>query len=144
MQIESKGPRKWVRSLRTGFTLAAGAWLVVVATLLAIASTSDFHLSIWTVLYLVLTILASPICFMAYWIDRRRAAKDLPRVSWQMLQLPAMLGGWPGAVLGRSVCRREGDSFLFRVMLWLIIALHLAAMGYMFYRRFLQPDSGSQ
>jgi uncharacterized membrane protein YsdA (DUF1294 family) len=131
--MSENGSRKWPETLSAVMTLAAGVWLVVAGTILAIAATSDFDPEWPTVTYLVLTVLASPVCFIAYGIDRRRTAKDQPRLTWRALHLPALLGGWPGALLGRSVFRRQGETMAFRLFLWVIVALHVAIMLYTLY-----------
>jgi uncharacterized membrane protein YsdA (DUF1294 family) len=42
-----------------------------------------------------------------------------------MLHLLALLGGWPGAVLGQQLFRHKTKKVVFRLVLWLILALHL-------------------
>ncbi len=76
----------------------------------------------------------SLITFIAYAWDKRRAQKGGRRIPESTLHSFALLGGWPGAFLGRRVLRHKTRKFLFRAVFWLIGAVHVCAWaGFIFY-----------
>jgi uncharacterized membrane protein YsdA (DUF1294 family) len=70
--------------------------------------------------------LASAATFLAFAIDKHRAARNGVRISERALQLFALLGGWPGAHLARMTLRHKNRKTGFGFMLWTITMLHLA------------------
>ena len=78
----------------------------------------------WT--YLILISLASVATFFAYGVDKRQASKGGNRISEKSLHILALIGGWPGALLGQRVFRHKTVKMSFRIILWLIIGLHIA------------------
>lgn len=76
--------------------------------------------------YLFLLLVMSPISFVLYGVDKRRAARQRQRVSEGTLQLMAFAGGWPGAWLGQRVFHHKTEQFTFRMIFRLIVLLHLA------------------
>ena len=74
--------------------------------------------------YLAAVLAMSVIAFAAFGIDKRRARLDKNRISEKRLHLFALLGGWPGALLGQSWFRHKTVKLSFRVVLWLIVAMH--------------------
>lgn len=75
--------------------------------------------------YLFLVVLVSPICFVLYGIDKRRAARRQARISERTLHVAALVGGWPGAWLGQRVFHHKTDKLLFRIVFWSIVGLHV-------------------
>ena len=45
--------------------------------------------------YLFLVLVMSPVCFVLYAIDKRRATRQRLRISERTLHLAAFAGGWP-------------------------------------------------
>ena len=75
--------------------------------------------------YLIVVGMMSLACFIAYGLDKRQAGNGGPRVSERTLQLMAFLGGWPGALLGQRQFRHKTHKVAFRIVLWMVIALHV-------------------
>ena len=71
----------------------------------------------------------SIVCFAAYGLDKRRAAKGSRRVPERTLQLLAFVGGWPGALLGQKVFRHKTAKLSFLIVFWLAVVLHIAIVG---------------
>jgi uncharacterized membrane protein YsdA (DUF1294 family) len=46
------------------------------------------------------------------------------------LHLMELLGGWPGALAGQRVFRHKSRKRSYRITLWLIVVLHVLAVGY--------------
>lgn len=78
--------------------------------------------------YLAVMAPASLACFIAFGLDKRRAQAGDRRIPERTLHGLALVGGWPGAVAGQRVFRHKTQKLSFRLTLWGIIALHLAAL----------------
>ena len=105
-------------------------WLLVVAGLLILARVSShFSLSILATGYLWSTLLASGLCFVMYFLDKRAAQRKRWRISEKTLHTFEALGGWPGALLGQQWFRHKTQKFGFKAILWMIIAIHIIAVG---------------
>jgi uncharacterized membrane protein YsdA (DUF1294 family) len=79
--------------------------------------------------YLAVVLVMSFVAFVFYGLDKRRARTDGRRVPETTLQLLALVGGWPGALLGQRVFRHKTQKLGFRIVFWLCVVLHLAAVG---------------
>jgi uncharacterized membrane protein YsdA (DUF1294 family) len=69
----------------------------------------------------------SVVTFLCYWADKRRARAGAWRISEAMLHGCEVLGGWPGALLARHVLRHKSQKPQYRIVLWMIIGVHIAA-----------------
>ncbi|WP_298396847.1 DUF1294 domain-containing protein [Sphingobium sp.] len=67
-------------------------------------------------------LLANLIAFILFGLDKRRARMGLRRLSERSLLLWALVGGTPGAFLGRHVFRHKTRKQPFSTLLWLIAA----------------------
>ena len=79
--------------------------------------------------YLSLVAVTSCACFIAYGLDKRRAAKGGLRVSERTLHVLAFLGGWPGAWLGQRQFRHKTTKLPFRIVFWVVVVSHVAVVG---------------
>jgi uncharacterized membrane protein YsdA (DUF1294 family) len=79
--------------------------------------------------YLTVMGVMSLVCFIAYGIDKRQAGNGGRRISERTLQLLAFLGGWPGALLGQRQFHHKTQKAAFRIVLWMIIALHVGVVA---------------
>ena len=118
---------------RPVFFWFAAAWLFLLCGLVTIALLTGRSLNLFVNAYLWVSIIASLAAFAAYGIDKRRAVKDKQRIPEKTLHLMALVGGWPGAVLGQQIFRHKTQKIGFRVILWTIITLHIVAVGYAIY-----------
>lgn len=73
-----------------------------------------------------LTVAFSLIAFVMLGVDKRRAARGKWRIREKTLHLIALLGGWPGSLLGRRVFRHKTRALKFRIIAGCIVALHVA------------------
>jgi uncharacterized membrane protein YsdA (DUF1294 family) len=82
-------------------------------------------------------LLFSAIAFVAYGVDKRQAGlRHLQRVPEKYLHVLALLGGWPGALLGQRVFRHKRRKTRFLVVFRLCVAMHVGATVWLMARRF--------
>lgn len=112
-------------------------WLVAIVLLLGLDWFSQSFDPGWlTRTYFAATVIMSVVAFVYFGIDKRRANLDKHRISERQLHLMAFFGGWPGAVMGQQMFRHKTIKMSFRMVLWAIIACHVAASGWFIYRGF--------
>lgn len=82
----------------------------------------------------------SAITFLMYAWDKRQAKRSsytkVNRTPERTLQLLALLGGWPGALLAQQLLRHKSQKRSFIVLLWLCILLNVSVyylIGVYFY-----------
>lgn len=109
----------WHLPARLGYG-ALCAWL---AALLAVNRAWGVPPLLWLV-YAAL----GAFTFMAYWRDKSAARHGRWRTPESTLQLLALLGGWPGAVLAQQWLRHKSSKASFQATFWLMAALHVAAV----------------
>ncbi len=81
----------------------------------------------WWLLFLAGSMLAMSMAALGlYAWDKRRAARGGWRVPERRLHTAALLGGWPGALLGQRWLRHKTVKRRFRVVFWLTVLLHTA------------------
>lgn len=113
----------------------AFVWLATATLVLYIAFTRDgVKLSALFAIYLLSTVACSLVAVVVYGIDKYRAARERPRISERTLHIIGALGGWPGAHFARRTFRHKSVKSSFRVIFWIIVAVHLTiiALGMMF------------
>jgi uncharacterized membrane protein YsdA (DUF1294 family)/cold shock CspA family protein len=66
----------------------------------------------------------SLLSFAQYWQDKHSAQKGRWRTPENTLQLTALLGGWPGALVAQQVFRHKTRKLEFQLPFWLIILVH--------------------
>ena len=69
----------------------------------------------------------SAIALVMYWRDKRAAQRRGWRTPERMLHVVALLGGWPGALLGQRVFRHKTRKRWFRAVTVAIVLLHMGA-----------------
>src|SRR5579885_3089924 len=79
--------------------------------------------------YLGLVAVTSLASFAAYGLDKRRAVVGGRRVPERTLHLLALLGGWPGAILGQRHFRHKTRKLPFLFAFWAVVVLHAAVVG---------------
>jgi uncharacterized membrane protein YsdA (DUF1294 family) len=82
-----------------------------------------------TAVYLGIVLVMSLACFVAYGWDKRSAANGSRRVPEQTLHILALLGGWPGGLLGQRHFRHKTKKLSFLIVFWCIVVLHVAIVG---------------
>lgn len=85
----------------------------------------------WQII-LAYLLLISVATYVGYWLDKRRAQKDLWRISEKSLHLLALFGGWPAAYLAQQIHRHKTSKRSFRVVFWCIVGLYqILALEYL-------------
>jgi uncharacterized membrane protein YsdA (DUF1294 family) len=79
--------------------------------------------------YMIVVVVMSLVCFLAYGFDKRRAVNGGRRVSERTLHLMAFLGGWPGALMGQRQFRHKTQKLTFRIVFWIVVVLHVSIVG---------------
>ncbi|MFK7734984.1 MAG: DUF1294 domain-containing protein [Pirellulaceae bacterium] len=86
------------------------------------------------------TTVLSLVAFVQYWRDKRTAQSNAhndekaQRVPERNLHALALLGGWPGAVIGQLWLRHKSQKMTFHVALALIAIAHVAGVaGYIWW-----------
>ena len=78
-------------------------------------------------LFTIVTYLSvSIITFIAYARDKSAARDGRWRTKESTLQLLALCGGWPGAIIAQQSLRHKSQKLSFRIGLWCMIALNSA------------------
>lgn len=86
-------------------------------------------MDLWLKAVLVDVVLMSGITLCFYAWDKRQAGRSGWRVPEKRLHLLSLLGGWPGALLGRRWLRHKSRKRRFRVVFWLTVFAHAAVVG---------------
>ena len=97
-----------------------------------------------TAIYLSIVLVMSLACFVAYGWDKGLAANGSRRVPEQTLHTLALLGGWPGALVGQRYFRHKTRKLSFLIVFWCVVVLHVAIVGtaaYVFFGNPLQEVS---
>lgn len=93
-----------------------------------VAATALGHCPPWiAALYLGL----SPLTFLVYWHDKSAAQRDRQRTPEKVLQLLALSGGWPGALLAQATLRHKNRKVSFQVTFWGAVAVNLTALAWL-------------
>ena len=91
------------------------------------------------VIYLCLVFVMSIVCFAAFGLDKRRAANVSRRISEQTFHILALLGGWPGVLLGQRQFRHKTKKLSFLIVFWCVVVFHVAVVGTATYVFFGNP-----
>ena len=75
----------------------------------------------------------SLICFVMYGYDKRQAKNNAWRTPERTLHTLALLGGWPGALLGQQYFRHKTQKLQFRLTTYLMIVVHVVLIGIVVY-----------
>jgi uncharacterized membrane protein YsdA (DUF1294 family) len=80
-------------------------------------------------IYVGIVLVMSLASFVAYGWDKRRAVNGGRRVPESTLQLLALFGGWPGALIGQRQFHHKTKKLSFLIVFWLVVVLHVAIVG---------------
>ena len=67
----------------------------------------------------------SVLTFMMYWQDKWAAQKGQWRTPEKTLQMLALAGGWPGAVLAQQWLRHKTSKASFQVTFWTMVSINM-------------------
>lgn len=76
-------------------------------------------------------LLLSVITFIIYALDKSAAQQGRWRTSEKTLQLCALFGGWPGALLAQRKLRHKSSKVSFKRMYWLMVLLNVIGLGWL-------------
>lgn len=76
-------------------------------------------------------LLFSTFTFLAYAIDKSAAQAGRWRISEKTLQLLALIGGWPGALVAQQSLRHKSKKGSFRIVLWFAVLLNCAGFAWL-------------
>ncbi|WP_063355112.1 DUF1294 domain-containing protein [Shewanella mangrovi] len=113
------------------------AWSLTLWPMLALASWQHllpFYTPVW---YFTMSL----ICYIAYAKDKAAAQQDSWRVAENTLQLQALIGGWPGALLAQQRLRHKSVKPEFRRVFVLMVLLNLAGLFGLYHYRAMLPPS---
>lgn len=80
----------------------------------------------------------SMLCFLAYAKDKWAAKKNSWRIKESRLQLMALLGGWPGAVLAQTWLRHKCSKTSFLMVFWLASLANICMLSLIIYHQYQQ------
>jgi len=80
----------------------------------------------------------SLVCFIAYYIDKKRSEHDQWRIPEANLHFLELFGGWPGALTAQRIFRHKTVKKSYQTVFWLIVTLHMTAWAdYLIFNLFL-------
>lgn len=74
-------------------------------------------------------VVMSVVTFTAYGLDKRAAIRGTWRMREKDLHVLALLGGFPGALIGQHIFKHKRNKRSFMFALGLIILMHVVAWG---------------
>ena len=80
--------------------------------------------------------------FVVYWWDKNAARKGKWRIPENTLHILALVGGWPGALIGQQTLRHKTQKRSFRVVFWLSVMVNLAVFTWLLAQGYLSALSG--
>jgi uncharacterized membrane protein YsdA (DUF1294 family) len=88
---------------------------------------------IWMTGYFILLAVVSPICFVAFGMDKRRAQNGKRRIPEKTLHLLEICGGWPGGLIGQRTFRHKTRKLSYQAIFWGIVFLHVLLFSFTCY-----------
>jgi len=76
-------------------------------------------------LLLIYYLTACIVTLIAYAIDKSAARQGNRRISEKTLQLMALFGGWPGALLAQQWLRHKTQKQSFRLVFWAMVLVNV-------------------
>jgi uncharacterized membrane protein YsdA (DUF1294 family)/cold shock CspA family protein len=70
-----------------------------------------------------------------YGLDKLAAKREAQRTPENTLQLFALLGGWPGALLAQQMFRHKSSKRSFQVAFWCVVVVNCAVLGFVLSER---------
>jgi uncharacterized membrane protein YsdA (DUF1294 family) len=75
--------------------------------------------------YLVLSL----VTFFAYGVDKTAARQNRRRTSERVLQVLALVGGWPGGWIAQQTIRHKSAKLSFQIEFWICVAGNIAVLA---------------
>jgi len=109
----------------------SSAWAILVAVVFLAAVGAAVLVANLAPLIFLIYLAASLVTFIAYAIDKSAARKGRWRTQEGTLQMLALVGGWPGALVAQSVLRHKSRKKPFQVTFWVIVVLNCGALAWL-------------
>ena len=68
-------------------------------------------------------------CFLLYAEDKSKAQQGRWRVAESSMQVIALIGGWPGAIVAQQVLRHKTRKRGFQFVFWTAVVVNMAALA---------------
>lgn len=78
-----------------------------------------------------LYLMATSWTLITYRLDKMAAKRSHRRTPEKTLHLLALIGGWPGAIIGQKLFRHKSKKLSFQVTFWATIILNCAALAWL-------------
>lgn len=119
------GEKLIVKAART-----SSRWPLLLIVVFSIALAVAFALKKVPLYVIAAYAVISLFTFISYWLDKRKARAGHWRTPESTLQLLALLGGWPGALLAQSYLRHKSQKRPFLLLFWCAAVLNLIALSW--------------
>lgn len=113
-----------VQQLPLKLLLFAGLCALPLFGAMQLLRTQGYSWLLWT--YPVVSVIS----FCQYGYDKNSAQQGRWRIAENTLQITALLGGWPGALLAQQAFRHKTRKFAFQLSFWLLVLVHQGLWSY--------------
>ncbi len=79
--------------------------------------------------FLIIYFVMSLICYVSYYVDKKRAIDGKFRVSEFKLHTLELFGGWPGGLIAQQRFRHKTQKRNFLIKFWSIVFIHFIVWG---------------
>ncbi|MFQ3234516.1 MAG: uncharacterized membrane protein YsdA (DUF1294 family) [Paraglaciecola sp.] len=97
--------------------------------LLLVALPGSYYLGYTPLLLALMYVLFSAVTYSVYAKDKVAAQKYEWRVPEKTLQLLALCGGWPGAIVAQQHLRHKTQKFSFRLVFYIALVVNVAVFA---------------
>lgn len=87
-------------------------------------------LDLLSVVIVGLYVLLSAFALLSYFVDKSAARNGQWRISEANLHTIALLGGWPGALIGQQAFRHKTTKQPFQTIFWVTVLVNCAALAW--------------
>ncbi len=126
LKQDGQGRRRAAGAAIAGVPRMRREWIDAVAVLIPAGFLLNLSILDGYRLALIPYLGLSIVTMLLYATDKRRAVTGEWRVSEASLQLLALMGGWPGAILAQLLFRHKTRKVSFQLFFWGIVAVHVA------------------
>lgn len=110
-----------------------GTLLLFFAIVFLICMTISVFAGKLPLLVLEIYLLASICTLIAYKLDKTAAKSSHRRTPERTLHILALIGGWPGAIIGQKLFRHKSKKLSFQVTFWVTIILNCTALAWLLF-----------